>query len=140
MTLYLDTSALVKLLVAEAGSETVRAAAATAATLASSHVTYVEVHSALARIEASGRMTRRVRRRQLDAFRTLWEDVAVVPAGEPVIERAATLAERHLLRAYDALQLASAVELLDAGEVRFACWDLRLNAAAERERLTPLAP
>ncbi|ADB48647.1 type II toxin-antitoxin system VapC family toxin [Conexibacter woesei] len=135
MTLYLDTSALVKLLVTEPGSEAVRAEAAAATELVSSHLTYVEIHSALARMHAGGRLTRRVHRRQLDAFVRMWEDVVVVPADAPVIDRAAALAERHVLRGFDALQLASAVELLGAGPARFASWDERLNAAAARERL-----
>ncbi|HST39292.1 MAG TPA: type II toxin-antitoxin system VapC family toxin, partial [Conexibacter sp.] len=73
MTLYLDTSALVKLLVAEEGSEAVRASAADAPAIATSRVTYVEIHSAFARMVAGGRLTRRVQQRQLDAFHTLWQ-------------------------------------------------------------------
>lgn len=135
MTLYLDTSALVKLLVAEEGSDAVRAAAERAQALATSHLTWVEVHSALARMLAGGRLTRRVHARQLAAFAALWDDLAVVPVDEPVVARAAQLAQRHALRGFDALQLAAAVELLPAGELSFACWDERLNLAAARERL-----
>lgn len=65
----------------------------------------------------------------------MWEDVVIVPADERVIERAAALAGRHVLRGFDAVQLSSAVELLDAGDARFASWDERLNVAAARERL-----
>jgi predicted nucleic acid-binding protein len=135
VTLYLDASALVKLLVAEEGSEAVRASAAEATALATSRVTYVEIHSALARMLAGGRLTRRVQQRQLDAFHALWQDAVVVPVDEPLVERAAQLAQRHALRGFDALQLASAVELLPAGGTRFASWDERLNVAAARERL-----
>ena len=135
MTLYLDTSALVKLLVAEEGSDAVRDAAERAQALATSHLTWVEVHSALARMLAGSRLTRRVHARQLAAFAALWDDLAVVPVDEPVVARAAQLAQRHTLRGFDALQLAAAVELLPAGEISFACWDERLNVAAARERL-----
>lgn len=135
MTLYLDTSAFVKLLVAEDGSDAMHASAADAAALVTSHVTYVEIHSALARMAAGRRLTARVHRRQLDAFLSMWEDVVVVPADDRVIERAAALAGRHALRGFDAVQLSSAVELLDAGAARFASWDERLNVAAARERL-----
>ncbi|MBB4660841.1 PIN domain-containing protein [Conexibacter arvalis] len=138
MTLYLDTSALVKLLVAEDGSGVVRSAAGAAGELAASHIAYVETHSALARMRAGDRLTRRVHAAQAEAFRRLWSDVAVVPVTDDVVERAARLAERHLLRGYDALQLSSALELRDASDVRFASWDDRLNVAAARERLTLL--
>ncbi len=138
MTLYLDTSALVKLLVAEDGSDAVRAAAERAPALATSHLTWVEIHSALARMLAGGRLTRRVHARQLEAFGALWEDLVVVPADQPLVEHAAQLAQRHALRGFDALQLAAALELLPAGEVSFACWDERLNLAAARERLALL--
>lgn len=135
MTLYLDTSALVKLLIAEEGSDAVRASVADAPAIATSRVTYVEIHSALARMVVGGRLTRRVQQRQLDAFHALWRDAVIVPVDEPVVERAAQLAQRHALRGFDALQLASAVELLPAGDARFASWDERLNVAAARERL-----
>lgn len=135
MTLYLDTSAFVKLLVAEEGSDAVHASAADASALVTSHLTFVEIHSALARMLAGGRLTRRVHQRQRDAFRALWDDVVVVPADDHVLERAASLAERHQLRGFDAVQLSSAVELLAAGDARFASWDERLNVAAARERL-----
>jgi len=135
VTLYLDTSALVKLLVAEDGSDVTRAAAAAASALVSSHVTLVEIHSALARMRADGRISRRAHTAQRTAFAALWADIGVVPTDDRVIERAADLAERHLLRGYDAVQLSSAVELLPASELQFACWDERLNVAAARERL-----
>lgn len=57
---------------------------------------------------------------------------------EPLIHQAAELAERHRLRGYDALHLASA--LLLAGrlgeEMAFASWDDDLDAAAARQGLT----
>lgn len=139
MILYLDTSALIKLLVDEEGSAAAHAAASAAGELASSQLTYVETHSALARMRAGERITRRVHATQTEAFRELWADVATIPVSDEVVEHAAPLAERHVLRGYDALQLASALVLLDAGEVSFASWDERLNVAAARERLTLMA-
>jgi predicted nucleic acid-binding protein len=46
------------------------------------------------------------------------------------------LAAKRALRAYDAIQLAAALELRDAGApLEFACFDDRLRAAARAERL-----
>lgn len=141
MTLYLDTSALIKLLVIEEGSDAAHTAASAATEVASSQLTYVETHSALARMRAGDRSTRRVHAAQVQTFRRLWSDIAVIPVSDEVVDHAARLAERHVLRGYDAVQLACALVLLDAGDVSFASWDERLNVAAARERLSlmPLA-
>lgn len=48
MTLYLDTSSLVKLYVAESGSDTVRALVDAATVVATSSVAYTEARAALA--------------------------------------------------------------------------------------------
>jgi hypothetical protein len=49
---------------------------------------------------------------------------------------AGVLAERHALRAYDAVQLAATLELRPVGApVEFCAFDGRLNRAARRERL-----
>lgn len=139
--LHLDASALIKLLVIEEGSDAAHAAASAATEVASSQLTYVETHSALARIRAGERSTRRVHAAQVGTFRRLWSDIAVIPVSDEVVDHAARLAERHALRGHDAVQLASALVLLDAGDVSFASWDERLNVAAARERLSlmPLA-
>ena len=54
MILYLDTSALVKLLHSEEGSAALRAAADQASALATSTLTRLEVHSTLARLGREG--------------------------------------------------------------------------------------
>ena len=58
------------------------------------------------------------------------------PIHVPVIESARTLVERHLLRALDAIQLASAVaarDSLSAPEMRFVAADKELLMAAAKE-------
>jgi uncharacterized protein len=135
VTLYLDTSALVKLLINEDGTDSVLAAVERADQLATSHITYVETHAALARMRAGGRLSAAAHRGRAKAFAMLWSDTAIVAADTDVINRAAQLADRHVLRGYDAVQLASALELSDRESSVFASWDDDLNAAALRERL-----
>lgn len=60
----------------------------------------------------------------------------MVEITDAVVRRAGALAERHDLRAYDAIQLAAALELRRSGiEVAFASFDDRQSRAARRERL-----
>lgn len=61
---------------------------------------------------------------------------SVVAATSVVFANAAELVARHPLRAYDAVQLASALTARDAGVLaRFACYDAQLNRAAAAEGL-----
>jgi uncharacterized protein len=103
---------------------------ASAGTVATSVISYVEARAALARMKAGGRIDARglrTGRRYLDH---LWLDVLSVPSDDQLLADAADLADEHSLRGYDAMQLAAAASLRHAGEVRFACWDEELNAAA----------
>ena len=63
---------------------------------------------------------------------------AIVAITTPVLERAALLAAVHGLRAYDALQLATAVaaRAADPDLDRFACFDAKLATAAGAEGFT----
>ncbi len=62
---------------------------------------------------------------------------AVVAVTPPVLRRAAHLVAVHPLRAYDALQLATALEVRDVtGCVRLACFDRALARAAVAEGLS----
>jgi len=133
VTLYLDTSSLVKLYVAEPGSEDVRARVDRATIVATSMVAYPETRAALAR-------RRRERALSPTAFaaakRTLeddWPKYLVVQVSDSLCREAGALAERYALRGYDSLHLASFLELAhQAGEVdtAFSSFDDRLNRAA----------
>jgi predicted nucleic acid-binding protein len=59
---------------------------------------------------------------------------AIVHLTEPVLVTAAQEAARHALRAYDAVQLASALAVreVDPRCERFACFDAELQRAASR--------
>jgi predicted nucleic acid-binding protein len=75
--------------------------------------------------------------RQLDGD---WGTYNLVEVSDVVVRRAGVLAERHALRGYDAVQLAAALDVRDAGgDLEFACFDDRLARAAARERLSLVA-
>lgn len=109
---YLDTSALIKHDVAESGSAWLDSAVFQADDVLTltSRVTMVEVWSALARRRREASISAQHHADALDAFR---EDSLLrylfVEFELPVIEAAGRLLERHPLRAYDSVQLASAL-------------------------------
>jgi len=134
--LYLDSSAAVKLYVAENGTDLVRAAVAGDGLIVSARISFVEVLAALA---AAGRVGRLADPGAVAAgFRAHWRAYVVVEIDRALTEAAADLAVRHALRAYDAVQLAAALLAAggDPGSVRFATFDRALARAAVVEGLT----
>jgi len=136
--LYLDTSALIKLYVEEEASDAVRAAVDRASTVAASRLAYVEARAALARARREARIGLRDLRRAVMEFQEDWGCFFVVEVNAELARRAGELAEEHALRAYDALQLASAltVQRRLGAEVRFLAFDENLSGAARSAGLT----
>jgi len=136
MILYLDTSALVKLYVEESGSAAVAARVERAEAVVTARVTYAEARAAFARHRREGGLTSVALRRVVRELDGEWGTYNLVDLGEPVVRRAGALAERHALRAYDAVQLAAALDVRAAEvDLEFASFDSRLARAAARERL-----
>lgn len=136
MILYLDTSSLVKLYVAEGSSAEVRTLAEKAELLATSVLAYPEARSAFARLQREGLLTESAGaslRAELDLD---WPHLLAIDLSEAIWRQAGDLAERHALRALDSLHLASflALTVADLGvPARFSTFDERLDAAARRE-------
>lgn len=133
MTLYLDTSSLVRLYVAEAGSEDVQAHVGRATVVATSMIAYAETRTALAR----RRRERALRPAAFSAakrkFEEDWSKYVAVQVTEAVCRDAGNLAERYALRGYDSVHLASFLEIArEAGatDTEFSSFDDRLNRAA----------
>ena len=140
MTLYLDTSALVKLHVEEEGSALVREAVTQAEPISTSRIAYVEARAAFARRHRTRELEAQDYRRIVRDLDGDWNQYLRIDVTEPVIRTAARLAERHNLRAYDALHLASICVLRDrlGPPIVFACWDSDLDTAAAKEGLISL--
>ncbi len=136
MILYLDTSALVKLYVAEAGTREVVERVEHATAVATARIAYAEARAAFARHRREGALRVSDLRQVVRDLDAEWGSFSVVEVSDGVVRRAGALAERHALRGYDAVHLAAAVELRRAGaDVEFAAFDARLCRAARRERL-----
>jgi predicted nucleic acid-binding protein len=126
---YFDASALVKLVVEEAGSEDVAALWDGADIVAASRVAYVEVNVALAAAHRAHRLhadAHRAAKRAWEEYRSALQIVELTP---DLTLTAADLAEQHSLGALDAIHLASATLFADVSTI-MATWDARLLAAA----------
>lgn len=138
MILYCDTSALVKLFVTEDGSGDVRRWSDSSDILATCEVAYVEIVGALARRARNGIHTLQDASAVRQALDEAWPTYVVAPVGA---REAADIAERHPLRALDAIHVAAAVTLAaEAGStnVTFASFDDRQRAAAQAQGLVVL--
>jgi predicted nucleic acid-binding protein len=132
VTLYLDTSSLVKLYVEEVGSDDVRDLVAQSEVVATSIVAYPETRAALARLRRSGDLTPARFAAAKRSFEDEWPAFLTLDATGPVSREAGGFAERYALRGFDALHLASFAEIArNAGaETRFSSFDDRLNKAS----------
>ena len=141
---YLDTSALLKRYVIEVGSDWTRELVKPdrTPTVFTSHLTVVEAVCAFARRRREGVLSTEQHTRILASLdydaKNLYNILAVEPT---VVQTAIRLANDHPLRAYDAVQLASAwlanETLVRAGRspLTFICADDRLLAVAQAEGL-----
>lgn len=112
--LFFDTSAIVKRYIPEVGTTWVRSQTNSSSgnDIILSKVTFVEFYSAVSRQYHDGQIDLK----RLQAFRQLFSkhivnQYLVIEVSATVISLALDLQERHRLRAYDAIQLASALEL-----------------------------
>lgn len=140
MILYCDTSALVKLYIAEPQSDTVKALVKEAEAVAVCRIAWAEYHAALARRarEVPGDSAALESAKQ--KLGSEWGRYLVLEVSQTVVEKAGEYAEAFALRGYDAVQLATAHEALVQTDlpVTFACFDRRLNQAAKLLGLKPV--
>lgn len=124
-----------KLYVAEPGSADVRRLVDQAELVATSVVAYAEARAALARRRRERSLTAAAHRRAKGAFEADWPRVLALDVSSSLARRAGDLAERHRLRGFDALHLASFLRLAQEfpGErVQFSSADHPLERAALR--------
>ncbi len=141
MTLYMDTSALVKLYVDEAESAEFRKIANSTEFIGTSVLSYVEACSAFARRRREHTLTHVKVTQAITQLDARWPHYIVIDVTEQLIRAAAVLVKQHPLRAYDALHLASAIELQTKLKrpVTFAAFDAPLVKAAKKEKLLTLS-
>jgi predicted nucleic acid-binding protein len=133
VTLYLDTSSLVKLYVQEVGSEDVRNLVARAAVVSTSIVAYPEARAALARLRRSRDLSAAKVAAAKRNFEEQWPAFLTLEVTAAVSREAGDFAERYALRGFDALHLASFAEVArraGGSDTRFSSFDDPLNKAA----------
>jgi predicted nucleic acid-binding protein len=135
--LYLDTSSLVKFYVEEESSQTVRDEVSEATAVATSTIAYVEAQAAFATKHRDGDLSGQEYTHILNTLRQEWGTYLTMDVSEPIITLAGDLTEKHDLRGFDAIHLASALALRDKTQtaVAFSCADERLKSAAEAQGL-----
>ena len=132
MNLYADTSALIKKYVRESGSEQVIAHFNQYPIIGTTALTQAEMASAMSKAARSGWVGEPEILIAWQDFLSHWPAYLRLPVSATVLERAAALAWRQGLRAYDSVHLASALAWKDVtgDEVVFACYDKNLAMAA----------
>lgn len=140
MILCLDTSALVKLYVREAGSAQVRTWLARASAVATSVVAYAETRSAFARLHREGLAGDKRHLDRIAGLNADWESFVRIDLTASVLRLAGETAETYAVRGFDAIHLASALWLRDQMDVpfAFAAFDQRLLDGAARAGLSVL--
>lgn len=129
MTVYFDTSAVVKLMLEEPGADIASELWERASWRMVSQLVYPEARAALAAADRAGRVDRPTAARARERLELISEKVNVIDADVALARRAGDFAELHALRGYDAVHLACA-EGLDAPRVVVATWDRELGLAA----------
>jgi predicted nucleic acid-binding protein len=133
VTLYLDTSSLVKLYVAEPGSDAVRKLVDAATIVATSSIAYTETRAALARRRRDHVLRPAAFASAKKTFEADWPKYLTIEVTSVLCRQAGEFAEHYRLRAYDSVHLAAFAEVArEAGvrETRFSSFDNALNRAA----------
>lgn len=133
MTLYLDTSSLIKLFVEEPGGDQVRQDLSEAAAVATSLITYAEARATFARLRWAGSITPDGFQSAKRDFEADWAKYLVIEPTLELCRAAGELAERYQLRGCDSIQLATFLEVAREdvqSETRFSSFDRALNQAA----------
>ena len=138
MTVFADSSSLVKLYVAEPGHATVRSLAEP---FVVSELARVEVPAAVWRKRRVGAISAQEAVVLTETFEDDWNSArfTVVAVGRTLLDDAARLVAVHGLRGYDAVQLASAMQAraVEPSIDEFSAFDAGLVDAAAAEGFRP---
>lgn len=127
---YFDSSALVKLVVEEDGSDIAGELWDGCDAAVSSRLAYPEVRAALAAAQRNHSLEPADGAAVERTFEQYWASVRPIELGRPIEQHAGQLAGLHGLGGADAVHLASALALGDETLV-LAVWDRRLHRAGE---------
>ncbi len=137
---FLDTSALLKRYVPEIGTSWMQSIAdrQNQHLIIVAQITWVEIYSAIARRQREQNLSTTQAQQISTAFNLHWnEQYFTVPIDSSIIQLAAQLVQQHPLRAYDAIQLATALSIKqqltspDISNFTFLTADNRLDTIAQ---------
>jgi predicted nucleic acid-binding protein len=126
---YFDSSALVKLVVDEAGSDLAAALWNGSDAALASRLAYPEVCAAIAAAGRNHDLTELEASVAMAEWQRFWAAVRPVELTPAVEQHAGVLAPAHGLRGADAVHLASALAV-GVADLTVAVWDRRLHAGA----------
>lgn len=132
MIVYVDTSALVPLLIDEPTSPACGELWDSADKVACTRLGYIESVAAVSMAQRIGRVSATEALGGQAVLDELWSAVDVIELGHELMSAAARLAALHGLRGYDATHCAAAIAVNDA-ELVAASGDQRLLAAWQAE-------
>lgn len=140
MLLFCDTSALIKLLIDEPDSAQIHQVTERARLIAACRITWAEAMAAMARRQRDDPTSADEIENARQRLSMLWSSFTIVEVSQKLVEAAGRFADGFALRGYDSVQLAAAHELHITSEqpVAFACYDRRLNQAAQLLQLEVL--
>jgi predicted nucleic acid-binding protein len=125
VTLYVDSSAYLKLFINEADSEDAQTVLNQDGDWVAARHTAIEVRRVLARYLGGSELDH-----ARESFARAWSRTTIRELDERTCEAAALIAEETSVRTLDALHLASA--RLEAGTITVVTYDRRMAAAARR--------
>lgn len=133
MILFCDTSAVVKLYVAEPDSPRAKALVEEADSVVVCRIAWAQFHAAVARRARATPADQAALELAKARLAGDWPNYVVMEITQNLVERAGEFADVFALRGYDAVQLAAAhIAMVQSGlPVSFACFDRRLNQAAK---------
>lgn len=146
---FFDASALVKRYIIEIGSEWVQEITdpQTGSKIVVARISWVELLSAFSRLRREGRLQEATLQNGISTLsRHFRSEYQVGELTIPITEMAGELLQRNPLRAYDAVQLATALEIhpklssIEAASYNFVSADRRLLTIAQAEGLSVLDP
>ncbi|RJP46189.1 MAG: PIN domain-containing protein [Desulfobacteraceae bacterium] len=137
MILYLDTSAILKRYFQESFSEEVSAKWKQSEMIVTSSVAYAETMATISRKQKEADIDNKVIQKTIQAFQMDWSGFIRVEVTDDLNEYINNVLQKHPLRGFDAIHLASALVIYEKfpRTFFFACFDQRLNQAARLESL-----
>jgi predicted nucleic acid-binding protein len=128
---------LIKLVLDEQGSDLALELWRSSARAASSLLAYPEGRAALAAARRQGRLDQPLYREAQKRFDRTYEELVAIGVDQQLAQTAGDLAEEFSLRGYDAVHLATALDLSEQ-DVALVSWDRDLSRAATAAGLAVL--